>query len=642
MIRFLLPLFVLTTTVLFIQADEGANKCTTKRPEDGKKRLCFFALNGPQEFQAIEARKADLNCIQHSDGSNIKCSSETGEGTAVELEIQEFYADVKQNESVSQAFEEMTQTACDGLVISGHHVGYYTGKQTSRERDAQGTRDASQAALNLRFLEQLSCLQSGGDSDCRQWFSNIKYLHLHGSHTSGDKVLEIEGKTSVDDLVLSRMNKYRPSVWTKDSAQYLNREYASTVDENNSLSSRYLKMFPSAQIYSWARAHTIEQGSPQTFIDHLKLIAAHTDMAAEEHVDSEASKGLENILNILSLSELEPKCIKLEDDNRQGTMINSVSDSDRETENKKRKIGCDLSEAIESKDRDKIMTALEEVLSEGALHENLNRIFYALNYDSPLSADIKQAIRQKLGAHQDFQTALEAQVENQKIGVVKRADALYLYRQIYPDMYQSGDLENKLLGDLISLYDQQGNDNDTVGTAVKGMIAELIWKNNLGSSPASTANIQTLIARLGEESNGIHLRQNAELMRISSGLYQAGTSEVGDIFEKLFAEEGSEFSDSQFFIKLWADLQAQNEGDFKPVQDMYNSALEAVQKESDPAKKEKLTEKFANIIFGVSSGFTVRKEECLKDEFPLNENQFDVLDESRADMVSLWRELCNK
>jgi len=643
MIRCLLPLFLLVIA-LFIQADEGA-KCTTEKSEDGKKRLCFFALNGPQESQTIETNQAGLSCIQ-SDGSKIKCGTEAEEGTAVELEIQEFYADVKQNESVSQAFEEMTQTACDGLVISGYHVGYYTGKQTNRERYAQGKKDASQDALNLKFLEKLSCLQgSDEDSDCRQWFANIKYLHLHGSHTSGDEVLEIEEKSGVDDLALSRMKKYNPEVWTRASAQYLNREYASTVDENNSLSSRYLKMFPSAQIYSWAVAPTIEQGSPQTFIDHLKLMATHTDMATENGSTSSASKGLENILNILSLSGSEkPKCIKLQGSDHLGKMIHSVSD--RKKENEKRKIGCDFSEAIESKDKDKIMTALDEVLRVDALHENLNRIFYALNYDSLLSAEVKEAVRQKLKAHRSFnqaeafKQALAEQVGDNKTGVVKRADALYLYKQIYSEDDQFGNLENKFVEDLISLYDRQGD--DTVGRAMKGMIAELIWKNNLGGSSASKTNIQTLIDRLGAEKN-IHLKQNAELMRISSGLYQADTSEVGDIFEELFSEEGNEFRDSQFFIKLWTDLQAQNKGDFTPVQKMYDSALkEAVQEESDRARKKKLIKKFANIIFGVSSGFTVRKEECLKAEFPLKKTQLTVSEEDRTDMISLWKELCDK
>jgi len=644
MIRCLLPLFLLVT-VLFTQAtDESANKCTTKKSEDGKKRLCFFALNGPQESQTIKTSKAGLKCIQPEDGSNIECGTETEEGTDVKLEIQEFYADVKQNESVSQAFEEMTQTACDGLVISGYHAGYYTGKQTSRERNAQGNRDASQVALNLKFLEKLSCLQGNdGDSDCRQWFANIKYLHLHGSHTSGHKVLETEDVATTDDLALSRMKKYNTEVWTRASAQYLNREYASTVDENNSLSSRYLKMFPSAQIYSWAVAPTIEQGSPQTFIDHLKLMATHTDIATGEGSTSPASKGLENILNILSLSGSEPKCIKLQEGDHQGTVIHS--DSDREQESQKRKIGCDFSEAIESKNKDKIMRALDEVLRVDALHENLNRIFYALNYDSLLSAEVKEAVRQKLKAHQSFdqaeafKQALAEQVGDNKTGVVKRADALYLYKQIYSEDGQFGNLENKFVEDLISLYDRQ--EKDTVGRAMKGMIAELIWKNNLGGSSASKTNIQTLIDKLGAEEN-IHLRQNAELMRISSGLYQANTSEVGDIFEELFSEEGNEFRNSQFFIKLWTDLQAQNKGDFTPVQKMYDSALKATQKESDPVRKKELTKKFANIILGVSSGFTVRKEECLKAEFPLKEDQLKVPDESRTNMISLWRKFCNK
>jgi len=641
MIRLLLY-FLCFIIIHFVSAE--SNKCTTAEPEKGKKRLCFFALNGPEEHQRIKKAQEGLNCIQPSDGLSIKCGHKhTEEGENVSLEIQEFYADVRSNESVSKAFEDMTKTRCDGLVISGHHVGYYTGDQTIQEKTAQGARDASKVTLNLKFLEKLSCLQGGADSsDCRKWFSNIRYVHLHGSHTSGDKVLEHEGKSDVDALALSKMKKYDPQEWTSKSSLYLNREYASTVDENNSLSSRYLKMFPSAQIYSWAVAPTIDQGSPETFIEHLKLITAHTVITGEKEGSTpDESRVLENILNILSVSsEPEPKCIKLTMGDKRGTEINAIPPDNKE-EDRKRKIGCDFSEAIEAGDREKIMTALDHVLEAGVLRQNLNRIFHALNYDSPLGAGVKQAIRGKLQTSKAFQQALEGQVNNKRIGVVKRADALYLYKQIYPADYKSGDLENQFIGDLISLYDQQGA--DTIGAAMKGMIAELIWKNNLGSSPAARANMQTLVGKIGMEDNDVHLRQHTELMKISSGLYKPDTSQVEEIFEELFKKDKDEFKDSEFFIRVWTDLQAQNEGDFTPIQALYKSALTAWRAEkSDPAKKEKLNRKFSNIVWGIGSGFAVRKEECLKKEFPLNKSQLKVEDEHRDDMTSFWKEICNR
>ena len=644
MIRFFLYYFCLFM-VHFILAED--NKCTTEESTPNNKRLCFFALNGPEESKRVKQSNKNLSCIEPSSGNRIQCRTNQTEaddsGTGVRLEIKEFYADVKNNESVSQAFEEMTKTRCDGLVISGHHVGYYTGDKTSQDRDAQGNRSADQVTLNLKFLENLSCLkgEEEGGSDCRKWFSNIKYVHLHGSHTSGDGVLDVEKKPSVDDLALSRMKKYKPEVWTRASARYLNREYASTVDENNSLSSRYLKMFPSAQIYSWAVAPTIDQGSPETFIEHLRLITAHTDIAGDTGSEvSDESKVLENILSMLNPSpELDPKCVKLTTWDRGGQEINSITSSNKAGEDEIRKIGCDFSNAIDSGDQNKITETLSDVLNKGALHQNLNRIFHALNDDSPLSAEIKTNMREQLKINSTFKEVLSEQAGNKKIGVVKRADALYLYKQIYLDDYQSGNLENQFTGDLLTLYEDQGGNQ--VGTAMKGMIAELIWKNNLGSSSASQGNIQALMGKLEGESD-IHLQQHSELIRISSGLYQAGESKVEEIFEELFKEESDEFRDSQFFMKLWTDLQAQNTGDFAPVQSMYDSALKAVQEETDPSKKEKLTRKFANIVFGVGTGFSVRKEECLKDKFPLSSDQLEIADESRQDMVSIWKSFCNK
>lgn len=634
MIRLLLYFLCFITSSLVI-AEE--NKCTTEEPAEGKRRLCFFALNGPDEGERVAQSKAGLNCIQPSDGLKIQCASGEIEaaGTAVDLEIKEFYANAGDSPSVSRAFEEMTKTRCDGLVISGHHVGYYTGKKTDQTSDAQGNRDPSKVTLNLKFLEKLSCLQGGENSDCRQWFSNIRYVHLHGSNTSGDKVLEHEGKSGVDALALSRMEKY-PQGWTRASAQYLNREYASTADDNNSLSSRYLKMFPSAQIYSWATAERIDEGSPETFVEHLKFITAHANIAGQaESSQPDESKVLENILNILSIaSEPEPKCIKLTIGDKRGTEINAIPAGNKEEENRKRRIGCDFSKAIESGDQEEIMTALEGVLNAGALHQNLNRIFYALNYDSPLSVGVKQAIREKLKTSKPFQQALEEQVSNRRIGVVKRADALYLYKQIYPVDYESGDLENQFVGDLISLYDQQGT--NTIGTAMKGMIAELIWKNNLGSSSTSRVNMQTLIGKLGAEGNDVHLRQHTELMKIASGLYSPEESQVKEMFEELFTAERDEFRDSRVFIRRWVDLQIQNGGDLEVIKEMYDSSVAGYLEN----QTENLRNKWEDIILGVGSGLAVRKENCVGGEFPLSEDKFQIHEKDREKMMGRWKDIC--
>ncbi len=643
-------------TIYFARAEDTT--CSTAESDPDKKRLCFFALNGPAEHETIEEKTTGHRCF-NSEGTGVRCynSGEAEGEDEVELEIKEFYADAEDNNSVSEAFEKMTNTRCDGLVISGHHVGYYTGGRTDQDKDAQGNRD-DKVALNLNFLEKLSCLQgdTGGTSDCRKWFSNIKYVHLHGSHTSGHEVLKIENKRqkdqedqenieikTVDDLALSKMRKYGPENWTKASAQYLNREYASTVDENNSLSSRYLKMFPSAQIYSWAVAPTIEQNSPKTFLDHLKLMKAHMEIAATEGSESgpsDESSMLENILTILSTPEPEPKCIKLTVGNLGGIPISSISEPNKAVEDNKRKIGCDFSEAIESKDTDTIIKALEEVLNSGTLHQNLNRIFYALNNDSPLSAETKKAIRNKLKENGKFRTALEEQAGSPKIGVVKRADALYLYKQIYSANEQFGDLENQFVGDLISLYEKQ-KDGD-VGKAMKGMIAEIIWKNNLGSSTTARGNINTLMERLNADDD-MHIKQHAELVRVSSGLYTAEDSnKVKDIFNKLFELESNKEKEreSWFFVKMWTHLRMQNGGDLTPLQEMYDLHLKELKAESDSTLQNKLNDKRADIIAGVSESFAVKKEECLSSEFPLGEEKFKVIDSDREWMKGVWEDSC--
>ncbi len=623
-------------------AGAETNKCTTEETSGDQKRLCFFALNGPEESERV---KQNAKCIQVENGSTAECGdSEQNQDAENALEIKEFYADSKDSRSVSQAFEEMTKTRCDGLVISGYHAGYYTGNRTSQKRDAQGNRDPDSAVLNLKFLEKLSCLQGkGSGSDCRKWFDNIKYVHLHGSHTSGHQVLQTEGKSSVDDLALDRMKKYAPESWTRASAQYLNREYASTVDENNSLSGRYLKMFPSAQIYSWGAAPTIDQGSPETFIEHLKAVTAHADIAVNQLNEGPTAmdpSALEKILNILSSTELEPKCVQLTTWDFEGKEINSISAGGREREDKKRQAGCDFSSAVESKDGINIITALDNVLKAGALHENLNRIFYALNDDSPLSSDVKNTIKDKLKNHNSFQTALKAQALSKEIGVVKRADALYLYKEIYPEEYKKGDLEAQWVGDLVSLYERQKESR--VGKAVKEMIAEIVWRNHLGSAEKSKAGIQKLLNKLKGESD-LKIRQHTELMKVSSGMASDET-QVKEIFNKLFEEDKSknQARESWFFVKVWSHLRMKNGKDIEPIQELYDSHLEAYSNEADSRQKKELNKKLTDIIAGISDSFAVKKEECLKEEFPLSDTDFKATDSDRNWMKQVWMSACSQ
>ena len=125
--------------------------------------------------------------------------------------VKEFYACASDGVggNVSRAFEEMTKQRCDGLVISGHHLGYYTGKKTK-----QDDRKAGSETLDLKFLEELSCAKEGSEYDCRKWFSKIKYVHLHGSYTAGRTI----DPGSFDQMVLDKMKSSKDSNWTANSS----------------------------------------------------------------------------------------------------------------------------------------------------------------------------------------------------------------------------------------------------------------------------------------------------------------------------------------------------------------------------------------------------------------------------------------
>lgn len=138
-----------------------------------------------------------------------------------------------------EAFRNMMQEQkrCDGLVISGHHTGAWGGKRGN--------------SLNLDFLEEISC-----EKEFQDWFSGVNALWLQGCRTLG--VGEITSENADSDMMNPEFHTQRVGDALDEDAltqriSDLNMEFSATLDQDNPLSSRYLRLFPQAKVFGWTK-----------------------------------------------------------------------------------------------------------------------------------------------------------------------------------------------------------------------------------------------------------------------------------------------------------------------------------------------------------------------------------------------------
>ena len=169
-----------------------------------------------------------------------------------------------------ESFLKMVENGekCDGLVISGHHTGAFGGKRAD-------------GSLGVSFLEKLSC-----DERYRDWFYNIKALWLQGCRTLGTgEIVSISEEASAD-YHTDRVGALLDVDHLEQSFSELNIEFSTTLDQDNPLSSRYLRVFPSANVFGWTKTAPGEvSGSEYSIpfhIAHLAKLMNEEDSFPEE------------------------------------------------------------------------------------------------------------------------------------------------------------------------------------------------------------------------------------------------------------------------------------------------------------------------------------------------------------------------
>ena len=204
--------------------------------------ICYFSLNNEKEFTEMERFTKKLN--KHSFHS---------------ITVNEYMTERRDPE---KSFKKMVDSGqkCDGLVISGHHTGAFGGKR-------------SDGSLDIDFLEKLSCNKKYSD-----WFSKVKALWLQGCRTLGTGEIVPDEDEGSADYHTGRVGAVLGEDHLDQSIADLNMEFSATLDQDNPLSSRYLRVFPAANVFGWTKTAPGEKSGSQYSIPfHMAHIAKRLD-----------------------------------------------------------------------------------------------------------------------------------------------------------------------------------------------------------------------------------------------------------------------------------------------------------------------------------------------------------------------------
>ena len=425
--------------------------CKPITDEDkGKSTFCFFSLNNPKEYTTLKTRyKEDPleKCLQEAQDppDKYKCEQQFEK-----IEIKEFYGkaeDGTDKASVKKRFKEMLKTSeCDSLTVSGHHTGYFAGEQS-----IGGNEDWK---LDLDFMEELSC-----EPGCANWFSNVKSLFLMGCRTVRTKKVLNEEQTA-DYHTIRVIGKNSTPIIYDISHMIVNQAYSSTLAEHNVLNDRYLMMFSESSLYGWGEtAPGKGNQSDKSLPDFIKLVGNLQEKQNPTNTDdilnfinfmnsqSQTCKQYGSIRWVDHRDHYETITIRDEDGKEKTVQLEwlptacFLDDSSKEQFQKYQQIGCNLTQALNSKNADQIKTAVTNILNlgEDGIKANFNRLMSLItnkkNKDESWYSEVVNTLKEN-GALKTtkengaLKTTIVNGVKSEKMGFVRKADYLYFYREM--------------------------------------------------------------------------------------------------------------------------------------------------------------------------------------------------------------------
>jgi hypothetical protein len=366
--------------------------------------LCYFSQNNPKEFETMKTIMDQAN--QYSDA---------------EIVVKEFFnPDTEANPE--KAFINMIESGvrCDALVISGHHTGGFAGERSAGK-------------LTPAFLEKLSCSPKYMD-----WFYRIQSVWLQGCRTLGVESNAMGDQTA--DFHTERVGNVRELDGLEQNMSELDEEFTQTLDLDNPLSSRYMRIFPKSMIFGWtATAPGIEAKSERSLPAHLvntinRLPALGKVFNPFGTMTVENLKSLANTLKLFLTSgsqshEIQEGLAKGWIDHARNPVqkigftppikdINaylSLYRSNNENLIQAKQIACNL---INSQDTDQVLALLDQIIAdEQMMHYTFHAIEALLRNES--SVVDKNSVKQKLNTP-EFHSFLQRKLKLKTVGLLSK------------------------------------------------------------------------------------------------------------------------------------------------------------------------------------------------------------------------------
>ena len=176
-------------------------------------RICYFSMNNRKE--SVQAARFVTKVNEYSEQK---------------FEVRELF-DPTEEADPNVALEKACASglACEGFVLSGHHVDDWFGDSVSEH-------------LTHDTIAKLSC-----DPKCRDFFENVRAFWTQGCNT-----LEDPDEKDVNAAADIRMRqRYRQGAGHELRLAQMQRSFIATRNGSNPLSTQWKRAFPRATIFGW-------------------------------------------------------------------------------------------------------------------------------------------------------------------------------------------------------------------------------------------------------------------------------------------------------------------------------------------------------------------------------------------------------
>ena len=433
--------------------------------------LCYFSLNNEKEYEVMEKLVTRLD----------KVSKE-------KIIIKEFQT---KDDDPHNSFKQMldSKTICNGLVISGHHTGSFGGER-------------SQGKLDIDFIEEMSCQPQYAD-----WFDNIRAVWLQGCRTMGVKIEENEVDASEysADFNMDRVAAMLAQDYLEQSPEELNNEFSATLDQDNPLSSRYLRVFSNSTVFGWTKtAPGKEARSELSLPYHLAHTIRLTDDRkeyftdpAKNLTDEQATKYAVTLLGLLNRNT--PSCyscpiseetsvnawlnhgqahgaVPLSFQNPDLMAFSSLASSGNVLLHRAKELDCLLKQDLSEEQK---LAILDEILQdERLLGYNFNAIWSLLQEQKKKgNFAFLDKLQKKLSESIILKHFLMRKLSSKELGILRKIDYYAFYRDMTNQ--REKDIEDIILSASLKMLIQKVKEDDYGRRDFQQTLFDSLIKNDL-------------------------------------------------------------------------------------------------------------------------------------------------------------------